>query len=775
MTKHQKFDVLPNLDRRSFLVGTAATGLVFGYVGAPAIKDALAATTANFEPTIWYAIGHDGKVNVTVGKADMGQHIASTMAQLVAEELESSWKDMTITLASNDPKYNDPILGAAVTGGSWSTGMNFDTMCRAGAAGRMTLIKAAADMLGVPEGECYARESRVHHAKSKKSVTYAQIVADGKANKAWSADELKAIKLKTPDQYTKIGQSLPQLDIPAKTNGTARYGIDASVPDMLYGALALPPVRYGATVKSVDESAAKKVPGFVKAVVVEDKTATTTGWVVAVANTYEGAKKAAAALKIDWDKGQYANVSDQSIIDESRRLQKEGKEGFFFVKDGDAAAAMEKAAKVIEGEYLTSLNIHAPLEPMNALAMQKDGVWHIYTGNQFFTRTTIIGSVVAGTDPKNIAMHQHFLGGGFGRRLESDMVVPAIAASKAVGKPVKLIFTREDDMQMDFTRPLTYQKVKVGLDGNGKPVAMEHDVIGAWPTAKWGIPAFLTPAVDKQRVGDTVENLHDSFTVNGADYWYSIPNHTVRNYENKLAQGATPSGQLRSVAPAWTFWAVESTMDEIAHASGEDPVEMRLRLLDGAGANAGGDKPQNIGGAKRLANALRAAVGRSGYGVTKLGPNEGMGVACVSSQERSSPTWTACVVHVKVDPKTGEVKLKKVTVAMDVGTVVNPDGVLAQIEGSIFWGTSLAMFEKASMKDGGIEQRNFDSYTPMRMSQIPEIDVSIISNGEPAVGCGEPAVTVIAPAIGNAVFNAVGARVRSLPITAEAVKAAMKT
>jgi isoquinoline 1-oxidoreductase subunit beta len=517
------------------------------------------------------------------------------------------------------------------------------------------------------------------------------------------------------------------------------------------------------------------VPGFVKAVVVEDKTATTTGWVVAVANTYEGAKKAAAALKIDWDKGQYANVSDQSIIDESRRLQKEGKEGFFFVKDGDAAAAMEKAAKVIEGEYLTSLNIHAPLEPMNALAMQKDGVWHIYTGNQFFTRTTIIGSVVAGTDPKNIAMHQHFLGGGFGRRLESDMVVPAIAASKAVGKPVKLIFTREDDMQMDFTRPLTYQKVKVGLDGNGKPVAMEHDVIGAWPTAKWGIPAFLTPAVDKQRVGDTVENLHDSFTVNGADYWYSIPNHTVRNYENKLAQGATPSGQLRSVAPAWTFWAVESTMDEIAHASGEDPVEMRLRLLDGAGANAGGDKPQNIGGAKRLANALRAAVGRSGYGVTKLGPNEGMGVACVSSQERSSPTWTACVVHVKVDPKTGEVKLKKVTVAMDVGTVVNPDGVRAQIEGSIFWGASLAMFEKASMKDGGIEQRNFDSYTPMRMSQIPEIDVSIISNGEPAVGCGEPAVTVIAPAIGNAVFNAVGARVRSLPITAEAVKAAMKT
>ena len=216
-------------------------------------------------------------------------------------------------------------------------------------------------------------------------------------------------------------------------------------------------------------------------------------------------------------------------------------------------------------------------------------------------------------------------------------------------------------------------------------------------------------------------------------------------------------------------------MDEIAHASGQDPVEMRLKLLDGAGDNAGGDKPWNVGGAKRLANALRAAVGRSGYGAIKLGPNEGMGVACVSSQERTFPTWTACVAQVKIDPSSGEITLKKLTLAMDVGTAVNPDGVRAQIEGSVLWGASLALLENATMKDGGIEQRNFDTYTPMRMRQLPELDISIIANGEPAVGCGEPAVTVIAPAIGNAIFNAVGARVRSLPITPEAVKAAMKT
>jgi isoquinoline 1-oxidoreductase len=364
-------------------------------------------------------------------------------------------------------------------------------------------------------------------------------------------------------------------------------------------------------------------------------------------------------------------------------------------------------------------------------------------------------------------VHQQFLGGGFGRRLESDMVIPAIAAAKAVGKPVKMIYTREDDMMMDFTRPLTYQKVKVGLDADGKAIAMEHDVIGAWPTARWGIPAFLTPSVDKK-------GSHDAFTVNGADYWYTIQNHTVRNFENKLAQSATPSGQLRSVAPGWTFWAVESTMDEIAHTNGKDPVEMRLALLDGAGANAGGPAANTLGGAKRLANVLRTAVGRSGYGAIKLGPDEGLGVACVSSQERSSPTWTACVAHVKVDRASGAVTLKKLTVAMDVGTAVNPDGVRAQIEGSALWGASIALLEKATMKNGGIEQTNFYNYTPMRMSQVPELDISIISNGEAAVGCGEPAVTVVAPAIGNAIFNAVGARVRSLPITADLVKAAMK-
>src|SRR6516165_9226986 len=302
------------VNRRYFLVGSAASGLVLGYAATANLGEVLAAGPGSFAPSVWYTIGKDGKVEVTVGKADMGQHIASTMAQLVAEELEASWKDMTIAFASNDPKYNDPVLKAQITGGSWSTSMNFDAMCRAGAAGRITLVKAAAAMMGVPENECRASNSQVRHTKSRRSVTYAEVVADGKATKVWTDDELKAIKLKSPDQYVLIGKSVPQLDIPAKTNGSAKYGIDTFLPGMLYGKLALPPVRYGATVTGVDDSTAKKVAGFVKAVVVDDKTGTTSGWVVAVAKSYEAAKKAAEALKITWNNGPYANVSDGSIL-----------------------------------------------------------------------------------------------------------------------------------------------------------------------------------------------------------------------------------------------------------------------------------------------------------------------------------------------------------------------------------------------------------------------------------------------------------------------------
>ncbi|MBT1515506.1 molybdopterin-dependent oxidoreductase [Bradyrhizobium sp. SRL28] len=746
-----------DLSRRSFLVGSAATGLVLGYAAVPGIDQALAAPSA-FEPSVWYSIGPDGLVTVTCGKADMGQHIASTMAQIVSEELGSSWKDMRVQLASNDPKFNDPVLGAQITGGSWSTMMNFDAMSRAGAAGRIALTEAAAASMGVPAGELVVRNSTVSHTKSKKSMSFADIVKSGKITKKFTPDELKAIKLKTPDQYTMVGVSVPQLDIPPKINGTAKYGIDVMLPGMVYGKVVTPPVRFGATVKSVDDAAAKKVPGFIKAITLDDKTGSTSGWVVAVANTYANARKAGDALKITYDNGPNAKLSSQSLIDEAKRLQALDDSGQFFVKDGDTAAAFGTAAKVMEAEYTTSINIHAPLEPMNATAEFKGDILHIYSGNQFATRSGAIAAGAAGIDPKFVVMHQMWLGGGFGRRLDADMMVPAVQAAKAVGKPVKVIYSRENDMTMDYSRPLTFQKVKAGLDGDGKLIALNHDVVSAWPTQRWGIPDFLTPSVDKK-------GPLDSFTVNGADFFYSVPNHNVRAIKNEMAHTATPSGQLRSVAPGWTFWAVESMIDELAHAAGKDPAEYRIAMLDGKG--------KNDGGAQRLRNTLLAAMGMAGYGTTKLPKGEGMGVACVSSQERATASWTACVAHVAVSPS-GEVKVKKLTVATDVGMQVHPDNIRAQVEGAALWGLSLAMYEKATLKDGGIEQTNFDTYTPLRMSQTPEVAINVIANGDKPTGVGEPAVTVIAPALGNAIFNACGARIRSLPITAEAVKASMK-
>ncbi|UFZ02290.1 molybdopterin-dependent oxidoreductase [Bradyrhizobium ontarionense] len=746
-----------DLSRRSFLVGTAATGLVLGYAGLTDNALAAAAPTT-FEPSVWYAIAPDGLVTVTCGKADMGQHIASTMAQIVCEELGAAWKDMRVQLASNDPKFNDPVLGAQITGGSWSTMMNFDAMSRAGAAGRIALTEAAATAMGVPATELVVRDSVVMHPKSKKQMTYAELVKSGKITKSFTPDELKAITLKTPDQYTMIGVSVPQLDIPSKTNGTAKYGIDTMLPGMVYGKVVTPPVRFGATVTAVDDSDAKKVPGFIKAVTLDDKTGSTSGWVVAVANTYANARKAADALKISYDKGPYAGVSTDSIITEAMRLQAQDDAGQFFVKDGDATAALSGAAKVLEAEYTTSINIHAPMEPMNATAEFKGDILHIYSGNQFATRSGAIAAGAAGIDPKYVVMHQAWLGGGFGRRLDADMMVPAVQAAKAVGKPVKVIYSRENDMTMDYSRPLTYQKVRAGLDANGKLIALSHDVVSAWPTARWGIPDFLSPSVDKK-------GPLDSFTVNGADFFYTVPNHHVRAIKNELAHNATPSGQLRSVAPGWTFWAVESMIDEIAAASGQDPAQFRIALLDGKG--------KNDGGAQRLRNTLLAAMGLSGYGAKKLPKGEGMGVSCVSSQERATASWTACVAHVAV-ADSGEVTVKKLTVATDVGTQVHPDNIRAQVEGAALWGLSLAMYEKATLKDGGIEQTNFDSYRPLRMSQVPEVAIAVIANGEKATGVGEPAVTVVAPALGNAIYNACGARLRSLPITAAAVKAAMK-
>src|SRR3954453_14114814 len=462
-----------DLSRRSFLVGTAAAGLALGYSSVPGMlgADQAFAAPANFDASVWNSIAADGIVTVTCGKADMGQHIGSTMPQIICEELGANWKDIRVQHASNDSKCYAPVLRGQITGGSWSTMINFDAMSRAGAAGRIALTEAAAASMGVPAGELVVRNSTVSHPKSKKSMSFADIVKSGKITKTFTPDELKALKLKTPDQYTMVGVSVPQLDIAPKTNGTAKYGIGVMLPGMVYGKVVTPPVRYGATVKSVDDADAKKVPGFIKAVTLDDKTGSTTGWVVAVANTYANARKAADALKITYDGGPNAKLSSQSLLTEAKRLQAMEDSGQFFVKDGDTAAAFGTAGKVMEAEDTTSNNIHPPLEPMNATAQLQGDIWHIYSGNQFATRSGAIAAGAAGVDPKFVVMHQMWLGGGFGRGLAADLMGPGggfgrrpdaemrgpgVQAGKAVGKPVKVIYSRENDMTMDYSRPLTF-------------------------------------------------------------------------------------------------------------------------------------------------------------------------------------------------------------------------------------------------------------------------------------------------------------------------------
>ena len=473
---------------------------------------------------------------------------------------------------------------------------------------------------------------------------------------------------------------------------------------------------------------------------------------------------AAKALKIKWDLGENKNVSSEDIRNESVKLQKDPSSGFLWVLEGDTDKAMNNAATKHSAVYETSIAYHGCHEPMNCTAYEKDGIWHLHGGNQWFSMAQPTAAAALGVEADKVVCHQYLAGTGFGRRTEPDNFVLAAQCSKHLGgRPVKLLFTREQDMQFDFHRTPTYQVVEGGVEF-GRMTAMNHDVVAGWST-KRAAPGFMPDSVDKK-------GKVDQFSTNGSDHWYDIPNHKVRSINNELSDKALPVGFLRAVAPSWTFWAVESFMDEMAKKAGEDPLAFRIAHLN-AGKNAG-SPPNSVGGANRLKNALLVAAGRAGYGVKPLGENEGMGIACVSSQERGSPTWTACVAEVKVDPNSGDLTVKKVTVAMDVGTAVNPEGVKKQIEGSTLHGISLALYEDMTMKNGSIEQTNYDTWTPMRLDQAPEVETIIIQNGHYPAGTGEPATTVVAPAIANAIENAVGARVRSIPMTPEKIKSALR-
>lgn len=744
--------------RRSFLIGAAAGGFMMAFAHAAVLlpKDKNAGAVDAYEPNIWVEIAPDGSITVNIIRAEMGQHVGTALARILADELEADWSTVYIRYVDTDPKW-----GTMVTGGSWSVWQSFQPLSQAGAAGRIALMEEGAKLLGVPVSACSARDSVV--SAGHRSISYADIVQRGDLTRSYSADELKKMPIKPPSERRLIGVDTQAIDIPEKTDGTAIYGIDAEVPQMLYGCPKMPPTRNGSKVVSVDDSGARTVKGYQRSVTLDDPSGTVPGWVVVLADSTHAAFSAAAKVKVTWQNDDTASVSEKDILRHAAALMADPKAGSTVVDDDGVDAAFSNAASVLQQDYTTASVLHFQLEPANALAFEKDGVWEIHTGNQWQSLILPTLAKALAVDESKVVMRTYLLGGGFGRRLNGDYAVPAALASKAVGRPVKLTLTRADDAHFDSFRSPSLQRVRMGFDKSGKVVAMQQDACAGWPTQVMA-PSFMPKGKN--------DKPYDPFAISGADHWYSVGAHRVRALSNDLANRAFRPGWLRSVGPGWTNWALESFMDEAAHKVGIDPVAFRLGLFDATGNNAG-SAPNAVGGAHRQAAVVQRVAAMANWG-EKLPADTGLGIATSFGQERDMPTWVACVARVKVDRASGQAYVEKLFLAVDAGTVVHPDGAMAQVEGAALWGLSMALHEGTTFENGQVRDSNLDSYTPLRMADVPAMEIEFTPSTETAVGLGEPATTVVGPAIGNAIFAAVGARLRHLPIRPGAVLDALK-
>ena len=754
------------LSRRGFLVASGAAGLAFGFsrLGAvidPAVPGGTPAPAAEplFDPTLWFAIDAEGIVTIHIIRAEMGQHVGTALARILADELEADWAKVRIVHVDTDPKW-----GYMVTGGSWSVWQTFPVFSQAGAAGRIALIEAGAKLLGTSPATCTARGGAVHGAG--RSLSYGEIAKRGGVARQFTPDELAKMPIKPVKDRRLIGKPTPALDLDAKTNGTAVYGIDAKVPNMVYARPKLPPTRNGSKVVSVDDSAAKKIRGYLRYLVLDDPSDTVPGWVMVIAETYWAAIRATEALNVTWTPGDGATVSEKEIQDHAAALVAQATGGIELdVDDAPSTTAFGAgAATTLESLYTTGTVLHFQLEPVNALAFEKDGIFEAHTGNQWQSLILPTLAKALGVPETKIVLRSYMLGGGFGRRLNGDYIVPALLATKALGRPVKMVLTREDDARFDSVRSPSVQRLRMAFDGGGTVRAMEHHACAGWPTQVIAGPSLLA----KTKQG----GQYDPFAISGADHWYDVGHQKVRAIANDLANATFRPGWLRSVGPGWTNWALESFIDEAALHTKTDPVAFRLKLLTGAGRNAG-SAPNAVGGAHRQAEVVRRAAEKAGWG-GKLPADTGLGIATSFGQERDMPTWVACVARVHVDRKTGVVRVEKLTLVTDAGTIVDPGGAEAQTQGAALWGLSMALHEGTEFVNGQVRDTNLNTYMPLRIADVPDLDVSFVDSAEVPVGLGEPATTVVAPAIGNAIHAAVGVRLRHIPITPEAVLAALR-
>ncbi len=743
------------LSRRGFLAAIAATGAAMTFAIGP---DEAAAAAGDFEPTIWYSIGRDGTVTVNVIRAEMGQHVGTAIARIVADELEADWSKVRINHVDSAAKW-----GLMVTGGSWSVWQSYPLMSQAGAAGRLVLIEEGAKLLGVDPKACTAASSVV--SGGGKSIGYGDIVARGNLKRTFTADELGKMPIKKAADRRLVGKPSAQLDIGEKVDGSGKFGIDARIDGMVYARPKIPPTRNESKVVSVDDSAAKAVPGYIRTLTLDDPSNTVPGWAMVIAESFVAADAACELVKVEWSSGDTAKTSEADIQKRASALIADPKAGALVVEDPGVDAAFAAAKTKLERTYTTASALHFQLEPVNALALvNKDGSYEIHTGNQWQSLVLPWLSKALGVSEDKIVLKTYLLGGGFGRRLNGDYAVPAALAAKALGRPVKMVCTRADDSRFDSFRSPSVQVVKIAFGEGGRVTAMDHAACAGWPTQIMA-PFFMPKG--------TNDVAYDPFAISGANHWYSVGAQRVRAVPNDLANRAFRPGWLRSVGPGWTNWAVECFMDEAAQSVGKDPLAFRLAMLDGAGRNAG-SAPDSVGGAKRQAAVLSRLAAKAGWGQS-LPKGTGLGIATTFGQERDMPTWVACAARVKVDPASGAVKVEKLTLVADAGTIVSPEGALAQMEGAALWGMSLALFEGTEFENGAPRDTNLDGYTPLRMADTPDLDIEFIDSAEVPVGLGEPATTVVGPAIGNAIFNACGARVRHLPIRPEAVLNALKT
>jgi isoquinoline 1-oxidoreductase beta subunit len=695
--------------RRDFLktAALAGGGLVIGFTLPMTGRKARAA--ADFRPNAFLRVDGAGNVTVVCGLSEMGQGVLTAIPMLVAEELDADWTRVSVQQAPADKAYVNPIFGMQGTGGSTSIRGHWDPMRQAGAAAREMLIAAAAATWGVSPTDCSTEPGRVVGPGGRK-LGYGEL-----ADQAGTLPVPTEPTLKDPKTFRILGTSLRRLDSPPKVNGSGQFGLDVRLPGMLTAVMARPPAP-GAKLKSVDDSKARAVPG------VRDVIQIPHG-VAVLADGYWAAQQGREALVLDWDKGEFASVSTASI---SRRLHDAtGREGAVARADGDVSMA---AARSIEATYEAPYLAHACMEPMNCTAWVKADGAEIWAGTQGPGPHQGAVAGLTGLPLEKVKVNTMYLGGGFGRRFAGDFIVDATLLSKAAGKPVKLVYSREDDMRAMYFRPASVTTFKAGLDAAGKPVSFSAKIASQALTIAAGFTTELKDGVDD----DAVDGIKQFF--------YDVPNVKV---EYMREEPGYQTWFWRSVGNSQNYFFLESFVDEMAVAAGKDAYEFRRELLAG--------KP-------RYQAVLELAADKAGWGKPlPTGIHRGIAIA------HSFESLVAEVAEVSVGDD-GAVKVHRVVAAVDCGQIVNPQIVMRQVESAIVYGLSAALYGRIDLKDGEVVQGNFDDYPVLRMNEMPKVEVHIVASSEKPTGIGEPGLPPLAPAVCNAIFAATGKRIRQLPI-----------